>query len=217
MGRRYYSRRYYSRRRSYSTSNGGLVTALIYILFLPFILIYLLIKLIIKLSKKNNSAPQEEFVSEANPYQEEPPQVTYYDDEVDDNETEQTTYQQKDSLITDYEKYFYNILEETFGNEYKIQTQVNLASIVKKVDNSKYQNELFRNIDFGIFEKSTLKPLLMIEINDSTHKNSNRYQRDLNVRKILEESDIKLITFYSSYQNKRDYVIDRITKELNDK
>ena len=188
---------------------------LVYIIILPILLIYWLIKLIVKLCKKNKAGEQKVY------YKEETPTVSNNndeaDDDIDENESERTTYQQKDSLITNYEKYFYNILEETLGNEYKIQTQVNLASIVKKVDNSKYQNELFRNIDFGIFEKSTLKPLLMIEINDSTHKNGNRYKRDLNIRKILEESDIKLITFYSSYSNRRDYVIDRITKELNDK
>lgn len=210
--KRYYSKRYHSKRRSYSSSSDidSSVKILLFIIFLPIVLICWLIKLIVKLHKKNDPASQETYC------QNESPQISYYG-EGDENESEQTTYQQKDSLITDYERYFYNILEGNFGDEYKIQTQVNLASIVKKVDNSKYQNELFRNIDFGIFEKSTLKPLLLIEINDSTHKKGNRYKRDLNVRKILEESGIKLITFYSSYSNKRFYVIDKITKELNNK
>lgn len=222
MGRR----KYYSRR-NMNINNGDIVffvKLFFYIVFLPFVLIYYLIKLIVKLSKKKKLTLQEDESLQEDDLQYKSAHISFYseEDETSSEKTnfqqrDQTTYQQKNSLITDYERYFYNILEETFGNEYKIQTQVNLASIVKKVDNSKYQNELFRNVDFGIFEKSTLKPLLMIEINDSTHKKGNRYKRDLNVRKILEESNIKLITFYSNYPNKRDYVVDRIVKELYDK
>ena len=119
-------------------------------------------------------------------------------------------------MISNYEKYFYDILEQNFGYEYKVQTQVNLASIITKIDNYKYQNELYRNIDFGIFDKNTLKPLLLIEINDSTHKNSKRYKRDMKVREIISEAKIKLITFYSSYKNETKYVVERIKKSLNE-
>ena len=196
------SRRYYRRH------NSSGLRILIYFIFLPVILLILVIKLIIKISKRHKFE-KECIKNRDSDYQDNTSQDSLYH-----NESEQTIYQQKESLITSYEKYFYDILEDNFGDKYKIQTQVNLASIVKKVSSSKYQNELFRNIDFGIFEKTTLKPLLMIEINDSTHKNSNRYQRDLNVRKILEESNIKLITFYSSYDNKKEYVINRIAEEL---
>ncbi|WP_289475094.1 DUF2726 domain-containing protein, partial [Klebsiella pneumoniae] len=72
-----------------------------------------------------------------------------------------------------------DIFEKNFGDKFKIQSQVNLASVVNKIDMSKYRNELFRNVDFGFFDKETLKPLLLVEINDSTHKIKSRYQRDL--------------------------------------
>ncbi len=220
MGRRYYKRNYY-RKRSYSKkssgNNGSDLKILLYVIFLPVILLFLLIKLIIILIKKIN-VNRINISSQNNIYLKTTNEIPSYrldSCEIKQDDVQQTTYQQKESLVTEYEKYFYTILEENFGDIYKIQTQVNLASIIKKVDNSKYQNELFRNLDFGIFEKFSLKPLLMIEINDSTHKNVNRYQRDLNVRKILEESNIKLITFYSGYENKKDYVVNRIKNELN--
>lgn len=136
---------------------------------------------------------------------------------IDDNKKpvdEEKKYEQKDSLLTHHEKYFYDILEENFGINYKVQCQVNLASIINKTEQSKYQNELFRNVDFGIFDKETLKPLLLIEINDSSHKNKNRYERDLKVREILKQSNLNLITFYTSYENKKDYVIQRVKENL---
>ena len=55
---------------------------------------------------------------------------------------------------------------------------------------------------------------LLIEINDKTHKQSNRIARDIKVKEICEKADIKLITFYTNYPNKEDYVINRILDNL---
>lgn len=75
------------------------------------------------------------------------------------------------SLMTKYERYFYDILVELEDElNIKVMPQVNLASIINKEGNDKYRNELFRNIDFGIFSKDYKDILLLIEINDKTHK-----------------------------------------------
>ena len=112
---------------------------------------------------------------------------------------------------------FYKNLDYMFegSKKYKLQTQVNLASIVDKNFYSKYRNELFRNIDFGIFDKKTLKPLLMIELNDYTHNYKIRKERDEKVKEILKQSGIPLITFYTNKPNEFDYVFERIENELN--
>ena len=193
MNRRYHRRRNYSRKNQNQNSNIELLTIL-FILFFPIALLCLIIKLITIISKRKRNSKtniinsQERhhkmYLDHSPTYLDVPDETQYSQSEPS---TSPSTYQQKESLITNYEKYFYDILEENFGNNYKIQTQVNLASIIKKNDNSKYSNELFRNIDFGIFEKATLKPLLLIEINDSTHKKSDRYQRDLKVIKKLAQ------------------------------
>ncbi len=59
--------------------------------------------------------------------------------------------------------------------------QVNLASIIKKEKDfpTQYQNELYRNIDFGIFDKDTMEVKLLIEINDKTQCNQTE-KRDNN-------------------------------------
>lgn len=124
-------------------------------------------------------------------------------------------YESKE-YISDYEKHFLTIIENQFGQYYRIQPQVALSSIVNK--NKKYareyQNELYRTLDIGIFDKKTFQPLLMIEINDSTHKQANRYERDLKVREILKEAEIPLLTFYTHYSNNTPYVIKRIKENL---
>ena len=120
------------------------------------------------------------------------------------------------SLMTKYEKYFYNILIELKEElSIEVMPQVNLASVINKDTNNKYRNELFRNIDFGIFTKDYEKLLLLIEINDKTHSNYSRKKRDAKIDSILSNAGIKLIKFYSNYPNKKEYVKKRIKDEIN--
>lgn len=119
----------------------------------------------------------------------------------------------KKKLMTNEEQYFYNLLKH-FSNEYEIMPQVNLATIVEKVNNKKYQTELYRNIDFGIFTKDYHELLLLIEINDQTHNTYKRKERDKKVKAICQIADIRLMTFYTNYSNKPEYVLNRIKTEL---
>ena len=96
-----------------------------------------------------------------------------------------------------------------------IVPQVNLASIIQKVSNSRFNTELFRNIDFGIFSADYSKVLLLIELNDESHNNFHRKKRDIKVHEICNKAEIKLITFYTRYSNEKEYVKGRILKELN--
>lgn len=119
-------------------------------------------------------------------------------------------------LMTRYERYFYDILIELKDElNIEIMPQVNLATIINKEGNYTWHNELFKNIDFGIFSKDYEKLLLLIEINDKTHNSYNRKNRDLRVDNIVNNAGIKLIKFYSSYPNKKDYVKNRVRDEIN--
>jgi hypothetical protein len=125
---------------------------------------------------------------------------------------EQRTYIEK-PLMTNEELNFFHKLTPLFS-EYIIIPQVNLATIIKPNDHKRFQNELYRNIDFGIFNKDYSKVLLLIELNDKTHKEKKRQIRDHKVKDICLSAGIKLITFYSDYPNLQDYVINRIYEEI---
>ena len=125
-------------------------------------------------------------------------------------------YYDKNKFMTNYEKYFYDIFVELEKEYYiRIHPQVNLATIIKKNSDSGKMLELFKNIDFGIFTRNYEELLLLIEINDKTHNIPKRIKRDKKVKEIVNEAGIKLITFYSNYPNSKEYVKNRIIKELN--
>lgn len=133
-------------------------------------------------------------------------------EESEKPETETTIYQQK-PLMTNAEYEFYLKLK-SLENEYAIIPQISLSSIVKKINNTSYYTDLFRIIDFAIFSKDLNELLLLIELNDSTHNTNQRHERDLKVQKICNDCNIKLMKFYTSYPNEKEYVINRILIEI---
>ena len=96
----------------------------------------------------------------------------------------------------------------------KFKIQFELLEIETKEINNYYISELFRNIDFAIFDKDYKKVLLLIEINDKTHSSKKRMARDIKVERIVNQAGIKLIKFYSNYPNKKEYIKDRIKKQI---
>lgn len=132
-------------------------------------------------------------------------------------ENNQCKYKLKTTTITANEQYFLDIIKKHFSSNYEIRPQVPLSSIIEKNKEHdwEYQNELNRIIDFGLFDKQTTTPLLLIEINDRTHHESKRIYRDQKVKDICEQAGIKLIAFWSEYSNTEQYIVERISKELN--
>jgi Protein of unknown function (DUF2726). len=122
-------------------------------------------------------------------------------------------YYSKKRLLTPYELYFYKVFDKAFGQYFKIIPQINLAAIIKKEGNYKYENELFRNIDFGILDKD-FNIKLLIELNDSTHNEPRRQYRDIKIKDICQKAEIKLITFYTDKPNKEEYIINRVSEYL---
>lgn len=108
-------------------------------------------------------------------------------------------------LMTNTEKQYYKAIRDCLGADYIVQPQVNLASILEKVGEFRYQNELYRNIDFGVFD-SNFNILLLIEINDATHREKRRIERDAKVKAITENAKVPLIIYYTSYGVNYDYI-----------
>lgn len=134
------------------------------------------------------------------------------DDEDVEKATTDIKYEKK-TIMSDYEIMFYNRMKD-LETEYNIVPQLVLSSVVDKKSKQKYRSELYRIIDFAIFSKDYSKLLLLIELNDNTHNQRKRKDRDLKVKKRCNSAKIKLITFYTKYPNEKDYIINRIKKEI---
>ncbi len=114
-------------------------------------------------------------------------------------------------LLTQTELRFFKALKQATPANYIIYPQINLATIIQRVDNHKYQNELYRNIDFVIFD-SDYNPTLLIEINDRTHNEKERRNRDHKVKDICRQANLPIIAFWTDYGIKQDYIEKKIAE-----
>ena len=124
-------------------------------------------------------------------------------------EQQQATYEIKQKYLSHTEQSFYNAIKTILNDKYLIFPQVPLSQIIIKNSNGRYQNELYRVIDFCIFDKD-FHPLLCIEINDETHRQQDRYIRDKKVQDIINSSGLHLITFWTEYGVNTDYIRRKI-------
>ena len=107
------------------------------------------------------------------------------------------TYKSKNCLMTNTElKYFESFKRILQNTRYIIIPQVCLSSIVERKETHKFQSELSRITDFCIFTED-YKPVLVIEINDKTHKKRSRKDRDNKVKYILKSAKINLLTIWT--------------------
>lgn len=117
-------------------------------------------------------------------------------------------YAKKEYYISVAERYLYERLQQIIPSSYVVFPQVLLSSIVKpECDKSefwKYQNKINRKtLDFVIFEKPNLKPVIAIELDGITHEWKSREARDEFVDSVLEAAGLKII--HAEYNARNEY------------
>lgn len=137
--------------------------------------------------------------------------------------SKEPNYFVKDRLLTDTELAYYNVIRELIDSRFIILPQINLASVLDKKGGGNFRTELFRNIDFGVFD-GELHPIFLIEINDNTHLRRDRKERDKRVNKICKKAGIPLVTFWvrdginkSEMYRELKNALNRGLKELYDR
>lgn len=123
-------------------------------------------------------------------------------------------YELKSSLVTKKEMEYLNCIKSILPENCLIQPQANLASFIIRTDDARFQNELYRNVDF-IITNLSYRPLLIIEINDQSHLTEERRERDKKVADICEEAGIPIIKLWTSYGVNPEYIKKRITETLS--
>jgi hypothetical protein len=130
--------------------------------------------------------------------------------------TSKWPYLKKEYLLTQAEKNFYFILSEILGNDYLIFSKVRMADLLylPSMSNSHYyhyQNKIkSKHVDFLICDKVNIKPLLVIELDDSSHKKVDRILRDTLVDKIFENAKLPILHIKNSSSYDREKLNDQI-------
>ena len=128
-------------------------------------------------------------------------------------------YKRKDFMMSRAEHEFFSILTRGLGDKFFIFPQVNISSIldhtVKGQDWRAARAHINRmSVDYVICDKSNVRPLVAIELDDPTHDKEDRQKRDADVNRIFEEAALPLVRFSDTRQMNTADIIQRITDKL---
>ena len=127
-------------------------------------------------------------------------------EEMPDEAREERKYSAKTTVMTAPEIALYSMLRQMTDGRLEILCQVALVSIVDKVNYTSYRNDLFRIMDFVLCDRN-FKPLVVIELNDSSHMRKDRIERDQKIAEILSKAGLPLVTL--TLQESTDYNLVR--------
>lgn len=102
----------------------------------------------------------------------------------------------RERLITENEADFLDVifkaLKTVYDGKYRLFPQVALSSIVQKEETGPWRGELFRSVDFLVTDLD-YRPILILEINDRSHDEKGRKERDNKLKTICMEAGIPII------------------------
>lgn len=128
-------------------------------------------------------------------------------------------YIKKDFLMSRAEHEFFDILISIVGNEYHIFPQIHLPTILNHKVTGQNWRGAFRHIDeksvdFVLCDKKYIKPLLVIELDDKTHQDPFRVERDLEVESILKEAEVPILRIENRGSFNKDQIANQIFNAL---
>src|SRR6266480_2019529 len=109
-------------------------------------------------------------------------------------------YGRKDFFMNRAEHEFFDVLIDVVGNGYYVFPQVHLSTILEHRIKGQDWRAAFRRIngksvDFVICDKAYIKPLLAIELDGRSHDVEAVRQRDVDVERIFEGAELRLLRF----------------------
>lgn len=107
-------------------------------------------------------------------------------------------YAKKEYLFSAAEANFLGVLNQAIQSEYLVFAKVRLADLFYVKKGTKKRQSFFnkiqsKHVDFVLCSKSPIKPVLAIELDDSTHQRLDRVQRDLFVDDLFKTAGLPLI------------------------
>lgn len=106
-------------------------------------------------------------------------------------------YRLRDDFLSPAELSFYRVLRFAVKEQAIVFAKVNLADIffvVRPNENQSHRNKIDRkHVDFLICNAETMKPLVGLELDDKSHEQPKRVERDEFVDAVFEAADLPLI------------------------
>ena len=130
-------------------------------------------------------------------------------------------YLRREYLLTQAEKDFYDVFSRAVDSKYLLFAKVRMADLLylPKMDNGdfyRHQNKIqSKHVDFVLCEIGTVKPLIAIELDDSSHLRVDRILRDVFIDKAFEAAKFPIIHIKTASSYQGDEILNQIQTTLN--
>lgn len=120
-------------------------------------------------------------------------------DDKEESGKPQFPYRLRDDFLSPAELNFYRALQTAVADWATVFTKVNLGDLFYANTGDQGQNQAYRNrisrkhLDFLLCDPDTLRPLLGIELDDSSHNRPDRQQRDQFVDGVFAAAGLPLV------------------------
>jgi len=109
-------------------------------------------------------------------------------------------YEPQEALLTSAECSFFRVLEQVAGSQFRLFAKVRLADIVKPArgeNRTGRQSALNRitskHVDFVLCDQKSFRIVGIIELDDESHRRSDREERDDFLDAALQQADIPIL------------------------
>ena len=132
--------------------------------------------------------------------------------------TSSMPYKKKDYLFSVAERSFFEVLLRAVGNDYHVFAKVRMEDVLYMPKGTKnrtaWTNKVRqKHVDFLLCTKDRVEPVLVIELDDSSHDREDRQTRDANVDAIMSEAGLPILHCPA----KRGYVVAEIAQTVKEK
>ncbi len=133
-------------------------------------------------------------------------------------DTDKLPFIKNNDSLTNSEKYFFRFLENLpiVKDNYYIFPQLSLSKLVTLPDNLKRSWSLInkidrKSVDFVLFDRASLKPILAIELDGASHNSLDRQERDDFVDQVFKTARVPLVHIR---RNDTGYDSEDITQKI---
>jgi hypothetical protein len=130
-------------------------------------------------------------------------------------------YRQRKSILTYRERTFFNALLRDIGGEFVVFAKVRLGDIFylsnEPADRKYHNNQIqCKHFDFILCEKATYRPVLAIELDDSSHDQPGRNERDEFKNSLCAQAGLPLWRLRIAPHYPAGYIKERVYHKLED-
>lgn len=128
-------------------------------------------------------------------------------------------YRQRKSVFTYRERTFFNALLRDIGSEFVVFAKVRLGDIFylsnEPADRKYHNNQIqCKHFDFILCEKGSYRPVLAIELDDSSHDQPGRSERDEFKNRLSAQAGLPLWRLRIAPQYPAGYIKERVHHKL---